>query len=369
MSNPLFEEVVEETAVVDEQLEAALTPEVLTEEQVQELDAGALLQQLEVCKTRFVTLRPKDDLTAKQCAALAETCAFASRHAETRRTAITDPLNKMVKDTNLIWQPIVKGFADLARGKGAEVAKFIDDQRKEAERLQQKAIDDAKAEQDRLDRIAEEERNRAEQLRQEATRLEREEQDRLARVETDRLAAEQKIKNDAHAVIDAKRRGDEAATRLAQEQLDRAKAEESERLLNEETARFAAQAEQNRLNKLASKAENKSNKAELASENVVPTVVQQVSRTIDLGSSTLSTKAPKNIWILAGWDKQKPLRVTDPKLAELVGDLSKLPEGIQFLLKHADLNPVYLNKAYGVITFPKPFADAPDYGSSVRGKS
>ncbi len=90
------------------------------------------------------------------------------------------------------------------------------------------------------------------------------------------------------------------------------------------------------------------------------------TKTLDLGGATLSTKAPKNTYILPGWDKAKPLKLTDPKLAELLRD----PAGLQFLLQHADLNPVYLNKSFGVIPFPAPFATVPDYsGASVRGKS
>jgi hypothetical protein len=209
----------------------------------------------------------------------------------------------VVKDTNAIWKPIVDGFALLAKRKGAEVAKYVDDQRKEAERLQQKAIDDAKAKQDELDRKAKELSDEAERLRAEA----------------------------AQAV------SPEAAAQL---------------------------------NKQADRAEAKAEQTELKASQVVTQVVPQMSKTIDLGSSKLATRAPKNIWMLAGYDKAKPLRLTDPKLADLVGDISKLPDGVQFLLKHADLNPVHLNKSYGVIPFPAPFADVPDYsGSQVRGKA
>jgi hypothetical protein len=279
-------------------------PEVMTEQQVEELSKNpdALLKQLEASKTRFAALRPVDDLTAKQCAALIETCAFAARYAEGRRTAITDPLNKQVKDANLIWMPIVKGFQDVAKTRGAEVSQFIDDRRRAAEREQQRLIDAANAKQAELDA-------KAQELKDEEDRL--------------RLAAEQ--------------------------------AESPE--------------EKARLEKQADKIEAKAEQAVLKSSQVVTPVVTMQEKSIDLGSSTFSAKAPKNTWMLAGYDKAKPLRLTDPKLAPLIGDISKLPHTVQFLITHADLNPVLLNKSFGVIEFPAPFAKVPDYGgSSVRGK-
>jgi hypothetical protein len=289
--------------MTDEPMTETPLVEVLTEEQVTALqDPDALKQQLEVCRTRFVTLRPIDELTAKQCAALVETCTFAARHAESRRTEIVGPHNKIVKDANLVWQPIVQGFEALSKTKAAEVAKWIDEERKAAQREQQRLIDEAKARQDELDRKAQAERDEADRIRREA---------------------------------------DQAKT-----------IEEAERL-----------------HKQADQLEKKADKDELKASQVVTQVVPAQSKTIDLGSSTLSTKAPKNTWMLAGYDKAKPLKLTDPKLSALVGDLSKLPENLQFLLKHSDINPVYLNKSFGVIEFPAPFAVVPDYGGSqVRGK-
>lgn len=289
--NPLLE-VTEEPVV-----------EVLTEEQVTALfDPYQLLQQLEVCKTRFVTLRPVDLLSAKQCAALASTCTFASRHAEEQRTAIVGPHNKIVKDTNDIWRPIVEGFEALGKLKAAEVNQWVESEREKAAEAQRREIAEAKAKQDELDRKAEEERKEAERIRLEADK----------------------------------------ATTIA---------------------------EAERLHQQADKLESKAEKHELAASNVVTQVVPTQAKTIDLGNSTFSTRAPKETWMLAGWDKTKPLKCTDPKLADLIGDPAKLPEGVRFLLQHTDLNPVYLNKSFGVIEFPKPFAKTKDYsGSQVRRK-
>lgn len=277
--------------------------DVLTEEQVTTLaDPESLKQQLEVVRARLIVLKPADLLSAKRCAALAATCTFASRHAEAQRTAITDPLNKQVKDANLIWQPIVKGFDELGRTVKAAVAKWVDDERKAAEREQQRLIDEAKVKQDELDRKAQAERDEAERLRLEA---------------------------------------------------DKATTMEEAEVLHQQ----------------ADKLEKKADKDELKASQVVTTVAPMQAKTIDLGNSSLTTKAPKNTWLLSGYDKQKPLKLTDPKLAILLGEIGKLPEGVQFLLRHADLNPVYLNKSFGVIDFPAPFAVVPDYsGASVRGK-
>ena len=70
-----------------------------------------------------------------------------------------------------------------------------------------------------------------------------------------------------------------------------------------------------------------------------------------------------------GWDKSKPLPCTDPALSRLIGDIYALPDGVRFLLEHSELSTVKLNKSFGVIKFPEPFASIDDYkGSSFRGK-
>lgn len=288
---------------MNSELEEAVEPDVLTEEQVTAL-AGpdALKHQLDVVRERFVVLKPTDLLSAKRCAALAVVCTVASKHAEAQRTTITEPLNQQVKDANLIWQPIVKGFADLGRMTKEAVARWVDEERKKAEREQQRLIDEANARQRALE---------------EKARLEREEAERI------RILAAQ-----CETIADAEV-----------------------------------------LHQQADKLEKKADKDELKASQVVTPVAPMQPKTLDLGSSSLSTKAPKNTWMLAGYDKAKPLKLTDHKLAALVGDWSKLPEGIQFLLDHSDLNPVHLNKSFGVIDFPAPFAVVRDYsGASVRGK-
>lgn len=181
----------------------------------------------------------------------------------------------------------------------------------------------------------------------------------------------------AKAIAEARR----AAAIAQQKLIDEAKAkqdeidrkakdarEESERVrLAAESAATIDEAEV--LHRQADKLEKKADVLEIKSENVVTQVVPTQSKTLDLGASTFSARDPRKTWLLAGWDKAKPLRCTDPLLAKLVGDITKLPAGVQFLLRYSDLNHVYLNKAFGEVEFPEPFAVIDNYkGSSFRGK-
>ena len=283
-----------------------LTPEppvpVLSDEQLPAvLDPETFAQQLAARQQEAVSLIPTDLLTVKRCAALVETCKVASKYADARRTETIAPHKVVVDEANAIWQPIVKGFDAIARGKSAELTKWVTDERRRDEERQRKALAEAQAQQDALDQKAEQARQAAEQLRQHA--------------------------------------------------------------LQAETVEEAAM-----LGKEAAKLEAKADKHLLAAMAVTPDIVPQQSKTIDLGGSKLSTRAPKKTWMLAGYDKAKPLKVTDPKLAALIGNLDALPSGVKFLLAHADLNPVYLNKSFGVIPFPAPFAEVDDYGGgSLRG--
>lgn len=115
--------------------------------------------------------------------------------------------------------------------------------------------------------------------------------------------------------------------------------------------------------------EGKAQRLELKAAQVVPQVVpNQAPRKVDLGGSTMSVKAPEKTWLLTGWDKLKPIKIMqgdkpDHRLAELLKGFDALPAGIQFLLKNADLNPVHLNKSFGVTTFPSPFEESLKFGA------
>ena len=149
----------------------------------------------------------------------------------------------------------------------------------------------------------------------------------------------------------------EAAARQAE--LDR-KAEESRRK--------AAEAEAAGNEVEAIKQESKANQLSQKSAEIVPEQAAMPSSKLELEDTTVSFKGPKKVWALTGWDKKKPLPVLSTELKGLVGDISKLPEGLRFILQHADLNPVRLNATYkGGTKFPAPFTEVNDYsGSTVR---
>lgn len=181
----------------------------------------------------------------------------------------------------------------------------------------------------------------------------------------------------AKAIDDARRSAAIAQQKLIddakakQDEIDRKAKEareESERVRREaESAKTIEEAEV--LHQQADKLEKKADVLEIKSEQVVVQVVATQSKTLDLGASTFSARAPKKQYLLAGWDKSKPLRLTDPKLSSLVGDIEKLPDGLRFLITHSELNPVLLNKSFGVIKFPAPFTEVDDFGgSSFRTK-
>ncbi|MBF0260250.1 MAG: hypothetical protein HQL97_00255 [Magnetococcales bacterium] len=161
------------------------------------------------------------------------------------------------------------------------------------------------------------------------------ERDAAIEAEQRRLAAEAAA---AQALIDQQQREAEEAAKKAAEEGD-----------------FVAAVE------LESKAEE----LRVQAAEIVPEVVPQESNKVQLDSgATLSLGGKgKRIWVLPGWDKKKALPALDEKFAGLVGDITKLPEGVQFLLSVCDVNPVHLNakwKAPGA-KFPRPFIDAPDY--------
>ncbi len=109
-------------------------------------------------------------------------------------------------------------------------------------------------------------------------------------------------------------------------------------------------------------------KAAIFEQKAAEVVTMQVvvpNGKVELETSTVSFGGVKKVWALGSWDKKKPLRVLDQSLASLVGNLSKLPAGVRFLLQHSDLNPVYLNASFkGGTKFPAPFAEVNDYGGS-----
>lgn len=128
----------------------------------------------------------------------------------------------------------------------------------------------------------------------------------------------------------------------------------------------AAQAAESGNEVKATVLESKATILEQKAVEVVPMQVAMPNGKVELETSTVSFGGAKKVWSLPGWaDKKKPLRLNDPSLAALVGDVSKLPEGVRFLIQHGDLNPVHLNKSFGTIPFPAPFMVVNDYSKST----
>jgi hypothetical protein len=250
---------------------------------------GARDKALESYRVRVEALVPTDDTSVRSCGEFVEQCKLAAKRVEEKRTALTEPLSKQVKDLNAVYMPVRDAFQNMAKAVTMRVNKFIDDRRRAAELEQQEINRKAAEKQALLDKQAQEARDKA--------------------------AAEAAKGNDVKATI-----------------------LESKAMILEQKA-----------------------------AEVVPMQVAQTSSKIALEDSTVSFGGGKETWGLVGWaDKKKPLRVNDPALAPLLGDVSKLPLGVQFILQHADLNPVHLNASYkGGMKFPAPFTTVKDYSKST----
>lgn len=247
-------------------------------------------QYIALYQQRVNALVPIDDLTVKSCGEFVEQCKLVAKRVEEKRTALTEPLNKQVKDINAIYMPVRDAFQSMAKAVTMRVNKYLNDRRRAAELKQQRLLEEAAKKQAELDRKAQEAMAKAAQ---------------------------------------ALESGDEVAATVL---------------------------------------ESKATILEQKAAEVVPMQVAMPNGKVELETSTVSFGGAKKVWSLGSWDKKKPLRVLDPSLASLVGDLSKLPEGVRFILQHSDLNPVHLNASYkGGTKFPAPFAEVNDYsGSRVR---
>lgn len=240
---------------------------------------------------RITLPKPTDEPTKRINQAFEACCKVASKFAESIRFDLVDPLNKRLKAINDEWQPMVKGFAALAKEVGDSVALYNYEQ-------EQKAV----AEQRRLQAAADLEKRR---LEQEA-----------------------------------------------------------------ETLRQHAEAQRASGNELAAlKIESKADRLEMKAETVAPAITDLVpERKTDLGNGhTLSVGKVEKTWALAGWPGEKPLLCISPLLKPLIGDMEKLPPGVQFLLVNSKLDPVCLNASYkapGAAKFPHPFTEVPKVTSS-----
>ena len=247
---------------------------------------------LSIYNQRVNSLVPTDDVTVRSCGEFVEQCKLAAKRVEEKRTALTEPLNKQVKDLNAVYMPVRDAFQNMAKAVTMRVNKFIDDRRRAAELEQQRINAEAAKKQALLDRQAQEAKDKA--------------------------AAAAASGDTVFATI----------------------------------------------------LESKVAILEQRAAEVVPMQVAQTSSKIELEDSTVSFGGAKKKWALNGWDdEEKTLSCVSPLLEKLVGDVSKLPEGLRFVLQHSVMTRVILNASYkGKMKFPAPFVEVNDYSkSTVRG--
>jgi hypothetical protein len=249
-------------------------------------------QQIAAYQARVNAIVPVDDVSMRSCVEFVVQCKLAAKRMEEKRTALTEPLNKQVKDLNAVYMPVRDVFQDMAKAVTMRVNKFIDDRKRAAELEQQRINAEAAKKQALLDKKA------------------------------------QEAKDEAAA---AAAKGDEVAATIL---------------------------------------ESKAAILEQKAAEVVPMQVAQTSGKVELEDSTVSFGGAKKKWALNGWDdEEKTLSCVSPLLEKLVGDVSKLPDGLRFVLQHSVMTRVLLNASYkGKMKFPAPFVEVNDYSkSTVRG--
>lgn len=120
-------------------------------------------QYLALYQQRVNALVPIDDLTVKSCGEFVEQCKVAAKRVEDKRTALTEPLNKQVKDINAIYMPVRDAFQGMAKAVTVRVNKFMEDRKRAAELEQQEILAEAARKQAELDRKAREAKAKAAQ--------------------------------------------------------------------------------------------------------------------------------------------------------------------------------------------------------------
>jgi len=132
-------------------------------EKVVQIPQAEREKYLALYQQRVNALVPIDDLTVKSCGEFVEQCRLAAKRVEDKRTALTEPLNKQVKDINAIYMPVRDAFQGMAKAVTMRVNKFLDDRRRAAELEQQRLLAEAAKKQAELDRKAAEARAQAAQ--------------------------------------------------------------------------------------------------------------------------------------------------------------------------------------------------------------
>ncbi len=120
-------------------------------------------QYLALYQQKVSALVPTDDRTVKSCGEFVEQCKLAAKRVEDKRTALTEPLSKQVKDINAIYMPVRDAFSGMAKAVTVRVNKFMEDRKRAAELEQQEILAEAARKQAELDRKAREAKAKAAQ--------------------------------------------------------------------------------------------------------------------------------------------------------------------------------------------------------------
>lgn len=215
------------------------------------------------------------------------------KELEEIRDRLVRPYNTIVKQINKAFKMETDVADEDWRLRDQDLSAYRTAKQAAIDAANRKAIADA--EEARRKKEAEEEAARVEakRLRDEAERVDQERINQEFQAEMDRLAAEQKIKDEEAALLRAKQEGDARAAREAQAAIDRATREEEERARKAEQERLDAVAEKARLEKAAIKQDSKADIAASKATMIAPTIQVNDSvgtRTLSDGSSVGTRK-------------------------------------------------------------------------------
>jgi hypothetical protein len=303
----------------------AVAPEV--QERIAQ-DLEPYKEEVAKLEERAKALTVTDDLSEEVATLFINECKRSYTNMEAKRDEKVRPLNTEVKAINDAFRPYTTVLDRLWRATDQIKGAYVTKKQQAIDAANRKAIADA-AEARRLEEAkAEAARQEADRLRKEAERIAKEEVEREYQAEMARLAAEQKVKDDQQAVLDAKRKGDEAAAEAAQKVVDDAKRFEETRARKAEEERLAAVAEQDRLAKAAIKQDAKVDIAESKATMVAPTIQTNDS----VGTRTLTDGSKVGTREVDEWYFTNGLPIhTDPqkkKYADYYADDPRLPNGI-----------------------------------------
>lgn len=277
-----------------------------------------LEQELAIFQQQHVITDPYDDKTEAQALLFITECKAAGKRLDEIRAKKVEPHLTEQRRINGIYNPVIQAFERLWRGVDAKVSDYK--KRRDAAIQEANRLAIAKAEQERAERERKEReaREEAERLRKEAERLAKEEADREFQAEFDRLALEQKAKNEAAAAEAARTAGDKQAAREAEQRAAQAKADEEELARKAEAERQASESERARLEKAAIKQDAKADIAAAAAAMISPVIQGAAPRTVELESGAKATGKKQDVWMFTnGMPIDEEYFGDDPRVQEI----------------------------------------------------